>query len=50
MKIELGDRVDLLDDFLKATKLKKTELRLDQLAELDRRFPSPRRNAPLAIR
>ncbi len=33
--IELGDRKDLLDDFLKATHLRKAELRLDTLANVD---------------
>lgn len=33
--IELGDRKDLLDDFLRATRLKKSDLRLDTLADLD---------------
>jgi hypothetical protein len=33
--IELGDRKDLLDDFLRTVKLKRTDLKLDQLAELD---------------
>ncbi len=33
--IELGDREDLLDDFLRATKLTKADVRLDTLAELD---------------
>jgi hypothetical protein len=33
--IELGDRKDLLDDFLKATKLKKSDVRLDQLVDVD---------------
>lgn len=33
--IELGDRKDLLDDFLRSTKLKKSDVRLDQLVEVD---------------
>ncbi|HEU0029060.1 MAG TPA: hypothetical protein VFQ53_00415 [Kofleriaceae bacterium] len=33
--IELGDRKDLLDDFLKTVKLRRTDVRLDTLAELD---------------
>ncbi|MEO8707199.1 MAG: hypothetical protein ABI867_44640 [Kofleriaceae bacterium] len=33
--IELGDRKDLLDDFLRATRLKRSDLRIDQLADLD---------------
>jgi hypothetical protein len=33
--IELGDRKDLLDDFLKTVKLRKSDIRLDTLAELD---------------
>jgi hypothetical protein len=33
--IELGDRKDLLDDFLRATRLRKAEIRLDTLADLD---------------
>ncbi len=33
--IELGDRKDLLDDFLKATHLRKAELRLDTIATVD---------------
>lgn len=33
--IELGDRKDLLDDFLKATKLKKSDVRVDQLVDVD---------------
>jgi hypothetical protein len=33
--IELGDRKNLLDDFLRATRLRRTDLRLDTLAELD---------------
>jgi hypothetical protein len=33
--VELGDRKDLLDDFLRATRLRKSELRLDMLADLD---------------
>lgn len=33
--IELGDRKDLLDDFLKATHLRKAELRLDTVAAVD---------------
>jgi hypothetical protein len=33
--IELGDRKDLLDDFLRTVKLKRTDVRFDQLAELD---------------
>jgi hypothetical protein len=33
--IELGDRKDLLEDFLRAVKLRRADLRLDTLAELD---------------
>jgi len=33
--IELGDRKDLLDDFLRTVKLKRADVRLDTLAELD---------------
>lgn len=33
--LELGDRKDLLDDFLRATRLRRTDLRLDKLADLD---------------
>ncbi len=33
--IELGDRKDLLDDFLKTVKLKRNDVRLDTLAEVD---------------
>lgn len=33
--IELGDRKDLLDDFLKTTRLKKADVRLDTLADVD---------------
>jgi hypothetical protein len=33
--IELGDRKDLLDDFLKATKLRRSEIRLDQMVDVD---------------
>ncbi|MCW5806454.1 MAG: hypothetical protein KIT31_29085 [Deltaproteobacteria bacterium] len=33
--VELGDRKDLLDDFLRAVKLRRTDVRLDALAELD---------------
>lgn len=33
--IELGDRKDLLDDFLKATKLKKSDVRVDQMVDVD---------------
>ncbi len=35
--LELGDRKDLLDDFLRTVKLKKSDLRLDTLAELEPR-------------
>lgn len=35
LQIELGDRKDLLDDFLQSVKLRKQDLRVDQLAELD---------------
>lgn len=35
LTIELGDRKDLLDDFLAATKLRRADIRLDKLAELD---------------
>lgn len=33
--IELGDRKDLLDDFLTTVRLRKTDIKLDQLVELD---------------
>ncbi|HSS00089.1 MAG TPA: hypothetical protein VLM79_23695 [Kofleriaceae bacterium] len=33
--IELGDRKDLLEDFLRAARIKKSDLRLDVLADLD---------------
>ena len=33
--IELGDRKDLLDDFLRTTRLKKTDIKLDAMADLD---------------
>ncbi|MDB4955499.1 MAG: hypothetical protein JWO36_3068 [Myxococcales bacterium] len=33
--IELGDRKDLLDDFLKTVKLRRSDIKLDTLAELD---------------
>lgn len=33
--IELGDRKDLLDDFLKAVRLRKGDVRVDTLADLD---------------
>ncbi len=33
--IELGDRKDLLDDFLKTTKLRESDVRLDTLADVD---------------
>jgi len=33
--IELGDRKDLLDDFLRATRLRRGDVRLDALADLD---------------
>jgi hypothetical protein len=33
--IELGDRKDLLDDFLATVRLRKTDIKLDELAELD---------------
>jgi len=33
--IELGDKKDLLDDFLKATRLKKSELVVDTMVDLD---------------
>jgi hypothetical protein len=33
--IELGDRKDLLDDFLRTVKLKRADVRLDTLAELE---------------
>lgn len=33
--IELGDRKDLLDDFLRATRLRRADLKLDTLADLD---------------
>lgn len=35
VQIVLGDRADLLDDFLKATRLKKRDVTLDVMAELD---------------
>lgn len=34
-QLVLGDRADLLDDFLKATHLKKSDLRLDTLVDVD---------------
>jgi hypothetical protein len=33
--IELGDRKDLLDDFLRTVRLKRSDVRLDTMAELD---------------
>ena len=33
--IELGDRKDLLDDFLTTVRLKKTDVKVDQLVELE---------------
>lgn len=33
--LELGDRKDLLEDFLRATKLKRADLRFDTLADVD---------------
>jgi hypothetical protein len=33
--VELGDRKDLLDDFLRQARLRRTDVRLDTLAELD---------------
>jgi hypothetical protein len=33
--VELGDRKDLLEDFLRTVRLKRSEIRLDTLAELD---------------
>jgi hypothetical protein len=33
--VELGDRKDLLDDFLRTVKLKRTDVRVDTFAELD---------------
>ena len=33
--IELGDRKDLLDDFLRQVRLKRTDIKLDVMAELD---------------
>ena len=33
--IELGDRKDLLDDFLRTTRLRKSDVRLDTLADVD---------------
>ena len=33
--IELGDRKDLLDDFLATVRLKRTDIKLDQLVDLD---------------
>jgi hypothetical protein len=33
--VELGDRKDLLDDFLRTVRLKRADIRLDTLAELD---------------
>lgn len=35
LAIELGDRKDLLDDLLRATRLRKADLRFDRMAELD---------------
>ncbi len=35
LTIELGDRKDLLDDFLRSVRLKRSDVRLDQLANLD---------------
>jgi hypothetical protein len=35
LAIELGDRKDLLDDFLRAVKLRRADLRLDTLADVD---------------
>ncbi len=35
LSIELGDRKDLLDDFLRTVRLRKTDVKLDTLAELD---------------
>jgi hypothetical protein len=35
LTIELGDRKDLLDDFLQSVRLKRGDVRLDQLANLD---------------
>ncbi len=34
-KIELGDRTDLLDDFLKSVRLRRSDVRVDTLADLD---------------
>jgi hypothetical protein len=33
--IDLGDRKDLLDDFLRTTRLKKTDIKVDAMADLD---------------
>ena len=35
LTVELGDRKDLVDDFLKAVRLRRVDIRLDTLAELD---------------
>jgi hypothetical protein len=35
LAIELGDRKDLLEDFLKTVRLRKTDLKVDTLADLD---------------
>lgn len=35
LAVELGDRKDLLDDFLRAVRLKRADVRLDRMANLD---------------
>lgn len=35
LTVELGDRKDLLDDFLRSVRLKRSDVKLDQLANLD---------------
>ncbi len=35
LTVELGDRKDLLDDFLRSVRLKRSDVRLDQLANMD---------------
>ena len=35
LTVELGDRKDLLDDFLRSVRLKRSEVKLDKLANLD---------------
>jgi hypothetical protein len=41
--IELGDRKDLLDDFLAAVRLRKSDIRLDTLVELEPEHPGKER-------